>query len=141
MIGSLPLGDIALSVGAFADATGAALNFLVEEDEMMVEVGLTGTVLCGGADSLIQFKLMVDGTSVSTLPLAANDLVAAKTEYLNIAKTVRLAKGRHVLKLQSNVSTAATLKGATYDALLFAKRLSADAVLAHGVDSKVQLTM
>jgi hypothetical protein len=45
------------------------------------------------------------------------------------------------VKLQANATAAASIKGTAYDCRLFAKRETADAVLAHGVDSKVQVTM
>jgi hypothetical protein len=143
MYGYLPITtDVALNVGAMADVTGAILNFAVEEDEMLVELGASGTLLSGAAASTTDFQFVVDGTATTTLPLGNVTITAAATKGpLGLYQVVRLTKGRHVVKLQANASAATTLKGTAYDCRLVARRDSADAVLAHGVDSKVQLTM
>jgi hypothetical protein len=143
MYGYLPITtDVALPVAGMADVTGAILNFAVEEDEMMVNLGFTATILAGGAASQIDFQFMVDGVAATAFPSAGLDItVAAKKAFLAMPLVVRLSKGRHVVKLQANATAAASIKGTAYDCRLFAKRETADAVLAHGVDSKVQVTM
>jgi len=134
--------DVALPTPAMADVPGVILNFAVEEDEMLVELNVKSIVLSGAAASSIDLQFVVDGVVTTLLPLSNLSIAAAATKgVLDISQVIRLVKGRHVVKLQAAASAAASIKGTTYDARLIARRDSADATLAHGVDSKVQLTM
>lgn len=141
MYGFLSLGAIALPTGGMADVPGAILRFNVEEDEMMTEVGFVGTLAnANAAAQTADLNLVVDGVNATTLPVAGTTVALTGKEWIRAAVVLRLAKGSHVVKLQANASVATdvTIAGAVHDCRLFAMRTTADAVLAHGVDSKVQ---
>lgn len=144
MYGHLSLGAIACPTGGMADVTGAILRFNVEEDEMLTEVGFQGVIAnANGAAQTCDLNLVVDGVNATTLPIAGVQLaLTTGKEHVRAAVIVRLTKGHHVLKLQANASviTDVTVAGAAYDCRLFANRVTADAVLAHGVDSKNQVS-
>lgn len=141
MYGFVALGAAILPTGGMADVPTAILRFSVEEEEMLTEVGFDGVLNnVNVAAQSADFNLMVDGVSATTLPVAGQSFTASSKEKVKMAVTLRLSKGAHVVKLQANASvvTDVTIAGATYDCRLFAMRTTADAALAHGVDSKVQ---
>lgn len=141
MYGHLSLGAIILPTGGMADVPGAILRFNVEEEEMITEVGFVGTLANANAGAqTADFNLVVDGSNATTLPVASTTIALTGREWIKAAATLRLTKGAHVVKLQANASvvTDVTIAGAAYDCRLFAMRSTADAALAHGVDSKVQ---
>jgi len=133
---------IALPTGGMADVPGVILRFNVEEEEMLAEVGFKGTIAnANAAAQTADLNLQVDGVNATALPLASANLIATTgRETLEASVVLRLTKGQHVLKLQANASVAAdvTIAGTVYDCRLYVERRSADAVLAHGEDSKVQ---
>jgi hypothetical protein len=153
MYGFLPLAaDVTLTTGTVVGATptGALLgqfNFLVEEDGMLTELAVCGTVLGGAAAQILTFGFYIDGTAAAnaqlTLPIGAEvgatpqvSLIRAKVPVQN------LSKGHHVVKAYgSSAAGDAVLKATVYDCRIEANRFSADALLGQGVNSKVQLAI
>ena len=150
MYGFQPIStDVTLTTGTVVGATptGAlvgTLGFNVEEENMLVELSLAGTVLGGAAAQILTFGFYVDGTAAAnaqlTLPIGAEvgatpqvSLVRAKVPALS------LSKGSHVLRAYaSSAAGDAVLKGTVYDCRLEANRVTADSTFAQGVNSKVQ---
>ena len=140
MFGFVQVGDVSLT-GTLA--TVAQLNVRVEEDSMMTTLALKGAVL-GVTGGIVTAKFVVDGgTPIPTLPIGCGNVGAGPaTLAVDPSVTVELSKGQHVVAVQLACSGAdGTLKGATYDCKLKVTRLSADATMGQGVNSKVQLSM
>lgn len=126
------------------------MKFTVEEEEMWVELGLQATASNNTAGEGVEFDFLVDGALVggALLPLAAcanstlANSIGAKFA-VNVKAYVRLTKGMHTLAGQfrrtANASTA-TIHATAYPAILSVIRHSNNAVLAHGVDAKFQVT-
>lgn len=143
MLGRVELTtDVALAApAAFTKVTGAEMLFHVEEEEMLVDLYAKVT-FSTSAVARADFTLFVDGANVG----GANGLAcltpaaAADVNTVVAARTVRLAKGSHILDLRVKVAAGdLTVAGATIPCELVAERRSHPATLGHGVDSKVQL--
>lgn len=136
--------DFVSASAAFVDVAGLALNFRVEEDEMQVLLNFQGVVSHSAVDGAVHLQFDVDGNPVDAAmadgQYAATSSTADALNHANFSRIVSLSKGHHVLKLQAKTPDGAslTLENATWPGRLSASRLSHDAVLAHGVDSKVQ---
>lgn len=130
----------------FIAVTGLQMSFNVEEDEMWCLVGMQGLVSNHVALQRVDFDVKVDGAFISG---NANGLagtasaVVDSTNWLRAGKLVRLTKGVHTMSgwFKSSTNTdVATIKGTVLPCELSVLRLSNNAVLAHGVDAKFQVT-
>jgi len=131
----------ALPVGAPVAVTGANLKFSVEEDQMLTDLQFCGTV-SSTAGGLITFTFLVDGVAYTTLPVTIATWAALEAKYVSLKVTaVNLSKGSHKLTLAAGAAVDGTILGTTTDCRLIANRVSADATMGQGVNSKVQLSM
>jgi hypothetical protein len=139
MFGFVQVGDVTLT-GTLANV--AQMNVRIEEDEMLTVLQLTGAVV-GATAGIVTAQFLVDGVAVNTLPMCCGNVGAAgATLALEPKQTVRLTKGQHAVAVQlANTGGDGSLKGATYDCKFGVTRLSADATMGQGVNSKVQLSM
>lgn len=130
----------AIPDAGLADVTDASLNVRVEEEQMLVRVAFKGTILGGGAGDLT-VGFTVDGVALPLL--SAGQLLAAGEHHLHVEETLALTKGQHVIRLQMNdVATAGhTIDGGVYKCVFSVERVSNDALLGQGVNSKVQLAL
>jgi hypothetical protein len=115
------------------------MSVRVEEEEMYLTLRFQGAILGGGAGGFTM-GFSVDGAASPTLQVASHLFVGTERLNLNVMHTIKLSKGEHVVALTANdVATAGhTIDGAVVHSVFSATRSSDDAVLAHGVDSKVQ---
>lgn len=135
--------DQTTASATFVAVPGLALKFTVEEDEMWCLLKLKAVVSNATVDARCDLDLKVDtvlqggaagltGATSST----ANAMVPVHLEHV-----VRLTKGQHVVAAQFKASAGtAAVNAATFAAKLEVLRLSNNAVLAHGVDAKFQVT-
>jgi len=119
------------------------LGFQVEEEEMFVHLSARLTYSTP-TPSATNFTFFVDGADVETVGTAGLAIhtadAAAALATVSLSKTIRLAKGFHVVDVRLlNAGEAPTLGGATIPCELEARRSSHPATLGHGVDSKGQL--
>lgn len=130
----------------FIAVTGLQMSFNVEEDEMWCLVSIKALGSNHVALARVDLDVKVDGAFISG---QANGLaghasaVVDSTVWVEGKKLVRLSKGIHVMNgwFKSSVDTdVATLKGTVFPVELSVLRLSNNAVLAHGVDAKFQVT-
>ena len=103
-----------------------------------------GVVSHSAVDGAVHLQFEVDGAAVDAAMAAgqygATSSTADALNHANFSRIVSLAKGHHVVLLQAKTPDGAdlTVENAAWPGRLSATRLSGDAVLAHGVDSKVQ---
>jgi len=144
MLGRVELtGDVAMvAPAAFTLIAGAEMSFDVEEMEMLVDLYLKATFLTS-AVSRADFTVFVDGLDAAA---GANGMacltpaLAGDINTVSAQRTVRLAKGTHILQGRLKVAAGnVTVKGTTIPCELVARRHSHPATLGHGVDSKAQL--
>lgn len=129
----------ALPVGAAAAVPGAALKFSVEEENMLVELQFTACVSSTAGGDLT-FKFQVDGADVNALPWVAT-WAALEKKHVTFKTMATLSKGAHTVKLLAGAAVDGSILGTTTDCRLGVLRLTADATLGQGVNSKVQLAM
>jgi hypothetical protein len=126
------------------------MSVTVEEDEMWVDISLQAVASNNTAGEGVEFDFLIDGTLVggAGTPLAAcaNSTLANSvgTKFpVRVGTKVRLTKGTHVIAGQfrrtANASTA-TINATAYPAILGVLRLSNNALLAHGMGAKFQVT-
>lgn len=127
---------------------GAALQFWVEEDEMLVDL-VAKVTYSNSVVEATDFTIFVASGSGAAADIAsgANGLarhvaaVAGDENTVYAKRTVRLAKGRHTATVRLKApSGVVTVQGASIPCELMAMRNSHIATLGHGVDSKFQLT-
>jgi hypothetical protein len=140
--------DVTLTgITAFNYGTGASLikslKFMVEEEEMLVDLKAFCTLHHSVGDEVLDYTLFLDGTDIAPLSAGLGRLAMPSTAddptTLAFERTMRVAKGEH--QLQLHMQTAAgniIVDGATWNGWLVAERRSHPATLAHGVDSKQQ---
>lgn len=129
----------------FQAVTGLRMSITVEEDEMWVLLKLKACVSNATVNGRADLDIAVDGTRLGgTHGLqGATSATANAVNAMHIEKIVRLTKGDHKLSvfLKSTTNTQiAKIEATTWAASLEALRLSNNAVLAHGVDAKFQVT-
>lgn len=132
---------VAIPAAGLADVTGASINVRVEEEQMLLRVAFKGTVLAIAPGALtVGFS-----SDTVALPLLSGgqQLTAAGPWHLCVEETLLLSKGQHVIRLRMNdVATAGhTIDGGVYKCLFTAERMTNDATLGQGVNSKVQLSL
>jgi len=137
-------GGAAPTTFALGLVAGLDLSFYVEEDnqlvELMAKVTYTNTVaertdltiFVDGADVMAPATNGIAGLTPTNV--GANTLVASRM-------VLGLSKGQHVAQVRMKAPTGVvTAMGTVIPAELYALRLSHNAVLGHGVDSKALLT-
>lgn len=141
MYGFVQLGDVAIPAGA--PAVVAQFNVRVEEENMVVELLLDGSIVGGAAADIVLAKFQVGtATAVPALPMGVGVAAGPAVEHCALKQVVELPKGQHVVKLLLGATAAdLVLKGATYDCKFACLRTTADATLGQGVNSKVQLAL
>jgi len=129
----------AIPTGGLADVVGASMVVRVEEEAMLLRLSFNGTVLATGA-GLLDVGFTVD--TVALPLLSAAHTTAIGRAHLHVEATLELAKGEHVVRLQMNdAATGTTIDGGVYKSVFSATRVSSDATLGQGVNSKVQLSL
>jgi len=117
------------------------VNFGVEEEEMLVRFRLQCAVE-SGADDMLDFGLQLDGALIGGGALFRKgiDITAGKThDGVSFEWFQKVTKGSHVVALFTDQVGGASENIDTVVApcTFTVERVSNDAVLAHGVDSKV----
>jgi len=131
---------VALNAGALGIVAGSLMSIRVEEDQMDLVLNFQGNLLGANADSATM-AFQVNGVTQPTLPLYGTTFLTGTLQKpANFSLHVTLAKGDHKVALLGNDvgSGSVTIDGAAFDCRFSATRVSNAAVLAHGVDSKVQ---
>ena len=142
------LGLVNLSgVGALALPTGGIaaidpqlrLGFSVDEDEMFVRIRFQAALSNGAADE-VDFGLALDGALIGGGAIFRKGLDALTSHDGVVFEWFgKVARGAHVLELQANQVGAASesTDTAVAPAMFSAERVTNEAVLGHGVGSKV----
>lgn len=136
------VGVIAYTTGGLA-ATDARLRlaFNVDEDEMFVRFYFQCATE-NGADDLIDYGLQLDGALVGGGALYRKAVAAAPAaathDGVSFEHIAKVARGRHVVALFSDQVNAASegIDTGVAPCILVVEKISNEAVLAHGVDSK-----
>lgn len=132
--------------GTFIAITGLQMAFTVEEDEMWCLLKIKALGSNATALHRCDLDIKVDGAFISGQAnglAGATSQVLAATDWVEGSKLVRLSKGMHTasgwFKADANTFVA-TVNGTVFPCELSVLRLSNNAVLAHGVDAKFQVT-
>ena len=138
----LPLGSVVVTAGALSVVPGAQMIVRVEEDEMLLHLNFQGNIL-GVATAVLLMGFSVDGAAATALPLLGHTFLAGALQLpVNFTLPLALTKGEHTIALTGGTATAAaSVDGAAFDCRFSATRVSNDATLGQGVNSKVQLAL
>ena len=126
--------------GGLADVAGSSMSVRVEEDEMLLTLAFSGSLL-NAAAAVWSGAFAVDGVAASALPVAAGALLAAAPLSVSFEQSVWLTKGDYKVTMQMNSTAATTIDGGTVRSVFTALRDSNSATLGQGVNSKVQLSL
>lgn len=133
------LGDVTLPTGGLALLPGAQINVRVEEEQMLLKLDFQGR-LTGVNGEAATLHFYVDGNPATTLPQYEHTFLTGDLDdNLQISLPLMLTKGHHVVSLWANADSGGhQVDGATVDCRFSATRVSNDAALGQGVNSKVQ---
>lgn len=137
--------EVSLAAGAQTVA-GTQMNVRVEEEEMLLLLEFQGR-LTGVTAELIEMGFTVNSgagfASPTTLPLLAHTFLTGQLEEaVKFSLCVKLTKGHHVVGLTANpASVNHDIDGDVVHCVFSATRVSSDATLGQGVNSKVQLSL
>lgn len=151
MLGSVErTTDFATGAGptfATGAVPGTALQFWVEEEEMIIELVAKVTLSNSVVEPTdVTIFVAQNGAAAADVASGTNGLarvtpaVAADENTVIGRRTLRLPRGRHVAQVRVKAPTGVvTVQGASIPCELSALRLSHIATLGHGVDSKALL--
>jgi len=133
---------LALPTGGVAVVTGTQMSVRVEEDEMLLILDFQGQV-SGVTAELLVMNFEVDGAAASVLPLLSHTFLTGQlADEAKFSLCVKLTKGEHKVALTANAASGGhAIEGTTVRCAFSATRVSSDATLGQGVNSKVQLSL
>jgi len=139
-------GDVTLPTGGAANVTGSQMSVRVEEEQMLLLLRFQGR-LTGVTAELVTLNFAVDSgagfVAASVLPLASHTYLTGQLAHeFHVELPVVLTKGEHKVALLANAASGNhQIDGLTVNSRFSATRVSSDATLGQGVNSKVQLSL